>query len=222
MSKAERKTPPRGYGQSMVTQGVQTAKQKKRDRSWDQLHRPCTYKIPQRLHKDAEKLRDSILSIAQFDEQGQSRNDSTTVDDVASTLIDYALETAESGGVEFHPTPQGRMTLHWEHQEDENKNSVLALKPPLRLSQRKEAPFKKLVFSYRWQEEYDQRIKALAGKGSSSSVQKHNPHKYVVPVGEVVVRLLQQGVDAYCHGIISLVSSPVDARQTVNGWQERS
>ena len=218
MAKAERKDPPRGFGPSAITQGLNTAVESERDRSWELKHRACTYKIPRRLHAEALQVRNDILSITQFNENGQERKDGTTVDDVASVLIDYALHMVERDGVAFAPTPQGRLSIHWEL-PDTREPKTVTLKPPVRNPQYKSGEYRSMALAYRWPQDMDASIKMLAGPGNSSSTKKSNPHKHAVPVGEVVVRLLQRAITAYQQGNLCLVSGPVQARQTVHSWQ---
>ena len=77
---------------------------------------------------------------------------------------------------------------------------------------------KDFVLTYRWLEEHDQRIKSLAGKGPAATNHKNDPLKYAVPVGEVVVKLLQRAIDDYKNGRMRLRSQATTGRQTVSGW----
>ena len=202
---------------------IPAVRPKKRGRQWEKRNRAWSYKIPRPLWDVAKQIRDDIYAIAQFREDGKPRGDSTTVDAVATALIDWALGFAEQDpsflSPRTNPHPRGRlMTLAWE----EWNGWPRELPTPSRRTRRadKEAKDKVFVLTYRWPEELVQRIKLLAGKGlgTTNNAQKYNPLKYSVPVGEVVVKLLQRAIDDYKNGRMRLQLHTV--QQSISGWEQ--
>lgn len=200
-----------------------TEPKKKRGRAWEKRNRAWSYKIPRPVWDAANQIRDDIHAIAQFREDGKPREDSTTVDDVATALIDYSLCLAEKDPSFLtplpNPHPRGRlMTLTWE----EWNAWPIKIPAPHRKPRKadKEAKDKDLVLTYRWLEEHDQHIKLLAGKGHAATDHKNDPLKYAVPVGEVVVKLLQRAIDDYKNGRMRLRSQPSAVQQTISGWEQ--
>lgn len=181
---------------------------KKRGREWEKRNRAWSYKIPRPLWDVAKQIRDDIYAIAQFREDGKPREDATTVDDVAAALVDWALSLAEQEPSFLiprpNPHPRGRlMTLTW---EEWSNWSTEILTPSRKRKADKGGKDKDFVLTYRWLEEHDQRIKSLAGKGPAATNHKNDPLKYAVPVGEVVVKLLQRAIDDYKNGRMRLRS----------------
>jgi len=192
---------------------IRMPEKKKRERKWEKENRAYTYGVSAQSNEAAHLIRDAILWISQHNENGELRQDRTTVDNVATVLIDYALQLAEKENLVFAPTRTGRMTIQWEEVE-QGWESPIKIGTPIR---KKKTPPKKTVFlAYRWPKKYHQRIEALSGKVPDTK--KQNPHRYKVPIGEVVVRLLQRGIDDYKARKIHLTSSQESVTQKVAGW----
>ncbi len=193
---------------------------KKRGREWEKRNRAWSYKIPRPLWDAAKQIRDDICAIAQVREDGKPREDSTTVNDVAAALMDWALCLAEQDPSFLtplpNPHPRGRlMTLAYEEWDSQ----PMELPTPKRKS--KSAGDKKdFYIAYRWPEELDRRIKVLVGKGPAVTNHKNDPLKYAVPVGEGVVKLLQRAIDDYKNGRMRLRSQASTVHQTVSGWEQ--
>ncbi len=224
MSKEKRKNPFERFGGSEEGQSpldlIPTAKKVVRIRTWEKKNKAFSYRIPERLREAAIEVRESILSIATFDEDGNLRMDRTTVDDVASALIGYALAKAKEENLTFAPTRAGKMTLDWEEAEKGWKTPITLKKVPPR--KRKAKP-KQVFLGYRWDGKYHLEIEKLAGsvrpvvhREDGSKV--NNPHRFSVPPGEIVVRLLQRAIKAYIARELRLATRPETAAQKITGW----
>jgi hypothetical protein len=159
------------------------------------------------------------LSISQFDQDGRPRADRATVDDVAGILMDWALSEMRIHPNLLVPMPnprsrKGQMTVAWEAWQGWDKTPV-NLKEPTRRS-RKKVNEKQCVLSFRWGLEVDLRIKELAGVGTVSERQK-NPLKFAIPLGEVVVSLLQVAVKGYQSRRFTLRIAAKTSTK-VDGW----
>ncbi len=188
-----------GNGARSVLETISGPAKEQRERAWEKSNRAFSYVVPTPLRNLAIQLRRDILSITQFDQDGKPRADRTTVDQVAGILMDWALNEIRLNPKLLVPRPnprsrKGQMTVTWEAWEGREKTTV-NLKEPLRRSGKK-ANEKPCSLSFRWGLETDQRIKELAGVGAISESKK-NPNKFAIPVGEVVVSLLQLAVKGY-------------------------
>ena len=202
---------------------IPIAKKAERDRVWEKKNKAYSYRIPQRLRDEAIAVRESILSIASFDENGHLRMDRTTVDDVAKALIASALKKAKEETLTFAPARTGKMKLEWKEAEQGWEAPIVLKKVE---KKKKKAPSKQIVLSYRWSPERHAEIEALAGevhavRHREDGTTKNNPHRFSVPPGEVVVRLLQRAITAYKERRLVLSSSPETVSQKVTGWAER-
>ena len=199
---------------------IPIAKKVERVRTWEKKNKAYSYRIPQRLQAEAIEVRESILSIATYDEDGQSRLDRTTVDDVASALVAYALVKAKEENLTYTPTRTGKMKLLWEEAE-RGWDTLIVLKK-VEKKKKKTAP-KQTVLSYRWTARNHAEIENLAGaikeiryRDNGSIV--NNPHRFSVSPGEIVVRLLQRAIAAYKERKLRLTIRPETAAQKVTGW----
>jgi hypothetical protein len=204
-------------------QTISVAQPRERDRSWESKNRPFSYRIPQRLREEAIEIRESILSIATYDEMGNPRLDRTTVDDVASAFIAYALKKAIEENLTFAPTRQGKMKLEWEEAE-QGWDSVIELKKVVKNKKQKKP--KQIVLSYRWTAENHAEIEKLAGKNKPVEYRDdgsiiNNPHRFSVSPGEITVRLLQRATRSYKERKLRLMTSPETVAQKVTGWASR-
>ena len=188
-----------GNGARSVLETISGPAKQKRERAWEKSNHAFSYVVSTPLRSLAIQLRSDILSITQFDQDGRPRADRTTVDAVAGILMDWALHEIQANPRLLVPRPnphsrKGQMTVAWEVWQGWDKASV-NLKEPSRRA-RKKANEKQCVLSFRWGPEIDLRIKELAGVGTVSESKK-NPLKFAIPLGEVVVSLLQLAVKDY-------------------------
>ena len=209
-----------GYQGQSPLDLIPTAKKVERIRTWEKKNKAFSYRVPQRLRNEAVEVRESILSIASFDETGELRMDRTTVDDVASALIGHALMKAKEENLSFSPSRQGKMKLEWKEAE-RGWDAPISLKKVEKKKNKTAA--KQIVLSYRWAEGYHAEIENLAGeiqpvrhRDDGSVV--NNPHRFSTPPGEIVVRLLQRSITAYKDHKLLLTTRPETAAQKVTGW----
>ncbi|MBT3322872.1 MAG: hypothetical protein HN392_11375 [Anaerolineae bacterium] len=202
---------------------IPVARKVQRNRAWEKKNRAYSYKIPQRLRDLALEVRASILSIATYDEKGHSRMDRTTVDDVAKVLIAYSLKKAKDENLIFAPTRTGKMKLEWEEAEQGWESPIILKKVE---KKRKKGQTKQIFLAYRWAESTHSEIEKLAGvnrdvryRDDGSAIP--DPYRFLVPSGEVVVRLLQRAIKAYEARRLVLSSQPETVEQRVIGWAER-
>ena len=182
-----------------VLDTIRSPVKQQRGRAWEKRNRAFSYIVPTPLRSAAIQLREDILSITQYDPDGRQREDKTTVDDVAAILMDWAFHEVQNNPdlIVTRPNPRshkGQMTVAWEAWQGWEKTPIL-LKQPTRRQARKSGQ-KKCVLSFRWSAEIDMRIKALAGVNSTYEC-KNNPLKFAVPLGELVVILLELAVKGY-------------------------
>ena len=219
MVKAQRKPLPRGGDDSKSNVGtlfnnsdVERAAQFERDRSWDKKHPAFSYLIPTHLIETAQKISEAINSAAEFDQDGKFRQDGTTSSDMATIFIDYAIAMSERENLTFAPTPKGKMTLGWEEAEEGWEQAKLP--PPTKRKKNKKK--ERFFLAYRWTREHHEAIQNLAGNSGGS---KHNPHRYLVPIGEVVVRLLQRALKDYKTRKMRPTFRPEVTKKMPTGWQ---
>jgi hypothetical protein len=198
---------------------IPSAEKKPRMRTWEKNNRAWSYIIPRPLHEVARQIRVDILALSQYDETGQERMDRTTVDGVASALMDYALAKVDQSPtlLRLHSNPhsRGQMTVSWEAWDTWDKSRLDIPKPKAKSTKK----ISSLYLAYRWaSEEIDTRVRELAGEGTPSASNK-NPLKHAVPAGEVVVRLLQIALDGYRNREFKLLVEPHALGQHVTGWE---
>lgn len=199
---------------------IAAPKKKQRDRTWELQNPACSYVIPKRLWVTARQVRDDILSIVQYDEQGEPREDRTTVNAVVSALMDWALNRVENEPslLKFTPNPlsRGHMTVTSREANGWEDKPIQLPTPKRRERQSKEV----LVLSYRWTNgSIDQRLRDLAGIDPNANHKKKSPFTYTVPIGEVVVRLLQLAIEDYKSRSMRLKVQQVAISQTAAGWE---
>lgn len=192
-----------------------------RDRAWERENRASSYVIPGHLRETASQLREDILAIVQYDENGEPRDDRTTVNEVATALMDWALMRVERepGLLNFTPNPhsRGHMTVFWEEVDGWENRRIQLPVPTRRTTTRRE---KKMYLGYRWTiPDIDQRVRELAGKGSFENPRKKNPFTHAVPLGEVVVKLLSLAVKGYKERRFTMTIKQVAISQTAAGWE---
>ena len=199
---------------------IAAPKKKQRDRTWEMHNPACSYVVPRRLWTTAQQVRDNILSIVQHDEQGELREDRTTVNAVASALMDWALNRVEREPslLKFSPNPQsrGHMTVTCKEADGWEETPIQLPTPKQRERQSKEVH----VLSYRWtNSNIDQRLRDLAGVDPNANHKKKSPFTYTVPIGEVVVRLLQLAIEDYKSRRMRLKVQQIAISQTAAGWE---
>lgn len=199
---------------------IPVAKKAQRDRTWEKKNKAYSYRIPARLTEEAIEVRESILSIAAFNEYGEQRMDRTTADDVAKNLLDFALKQAQKENLTFQPTRAGKMKLQWEEVEQSWDSPIILKKIPPKKNKQKA---KQIVVSYRWGQEFHAQIEGLAGAVREVEYRedgniKNDPHRFSVSPGEVVVRLLQRALKVYINRKMRLTSHPKTVAQKVTGW----
>ena len=202
---------------------IPIAKKTVRTRTWEAKNRAYSYKIPQRLRAEAIEVRESILSIATYDEKGHLRMDRTTVDDVAKALIDYASEKAREENLTFAPTRTGKMKLGWEEAEQGWESPIVLKKVE---KKKRKSELKQVFLAYRWSASIHVEIEKLAGENRAIRYRDNgfiipDPYRFSVPPGEVVVRLLMRAITAYKERKLVLTTRPKTAAQKVTGWAER-
>ncbi len=182
---------------------------KKTDRTWEKQNRARSYWVPTPLHDMARQVREDVNSIARYDENGQPRNDQTTADQIAGILVDVALQIVdvqpELITSSTNPRGRGKMTVYAKAWDAWQKPPPIQQLP--RVADRKKKPKAKSVFiGYRWSENINQAVRSLANRRD-------------IPAGELVLRLLQIGIEAYKRHDFRIV---VEVQATVRavGWEQ--
>jgi hypothetical protein len=194
---------------------IPVAKKTERDRTWSKKHPTYVYLIPSILSEVAQTIKTEIKSASQYDQNGQPRLDGTTDSDMATIFIDYALTMSKRENITFFPTPKGKMTLGWE--EAEAGWEPAKLPPPKPKKNKRE---KKHHLAYRWTAEHHAAIQLLAGDTAPSS-NSRSPHRYTVPIGEVVVRLLQRALRDYKAQTMHPTFRPEIVQKEPTGWAKK-
>ena len=174
--------------------GIPIAKPRaKRSRKWENENPVFSYLIPEDLIEQARVLREEIKSAAQYDQDGKPRADLTTDSHMATIWLEYALEKAKKENLSFSPmvSGRGRMALTWEEAEAGSEPAVMPKPKP-----RKKKERQRFELAYRWTKEHHQAIQRLAGDVAPGT-NSRNPNRYVVPLGEVLLRLLQRASTGY-------------------------
>lgn len=195
---------------------IPVAKKNVRDRTWSKKHPTYVYLIPPHLQEVAQTIKAEIKSASQYDQNGQPRLDGTTDSDMATIFIDYALTMSKRENITFSPAPKGKMTLGWE--EAEAGWEPAKLPPPKPKKSKREG--KKHHLAYRWTAEHHAAIQTLAGD-TAPGTKSRSPHRYTVPIGEVVVRLLQRALKDYKARTMRPTFRPEVVRKEPTGWAER-
>ncbi len=181
---------------------------KKRGRQWDRANKAHSYRIPAPLQDLARQVREDVNSIAHFDEHGQPRNDETTADQIASVLIDRALSDVGKNPDLITPTTnrrgRGKMTVYLKEWDGWGKPQPIQ-QLPRRPARKKQTAARAMFIGYRWIGEIDKRIRQLATDLN-------------LPAGEVVLRLLQIGVEAYKNREFT-IAVEITATVRAVGWE---
>jgi len=172
----------------------------KKARSWEKSNRARAYYIPRHLEEKAIAIRDEIVGIA------EGINVSAvgyTATDVAVAFMERALFKVEKGVIvlDARADPAYRKT-NLICVEVEGKSIPQSI-----VRKEKDETKKQTFLAYRWQVEFDKRIKSL-------SKQNH------IAPGEIVVVLLSKALNAYKNGDLKLIPQPSTVKQTVTGaWK---
>jgi len=171
-------------------QSIPSAERKKRKpRIWDHGNPVISYFIPAPLTERAKEIRESILSLAQYH--------MTTASSVATALMNYALRDTGTGKLKFDPRPapqRRKMTLVLEDTKEWPREIPQAQAKQVRKT-------RKMYLGYRWSRDVDTQIKTLAGS--------------YVPVGEVVVFLLNYALTEYKNGNCTFRETAIALAQEV-------
>ena len=192
---------------------IPMAKKAVRRRDWSKNHPTFSYLIPLPLIDTAKILQGEVKSAAQFDQDGEPRLDGTTDSDMAAIFIDYALTMSKRESITFAPTPKGKMTLGWEEAEAGWEPAKLPLPKPKKKTEKRE----RFYLGYRWMSEHHFAIQTLAGD-TAPDTNSRSPHRYTVPIGEVVVRLLQRALKDYKARTMRPTFRPEVVRKEPTGW----
>jgi len=194
---------------------VPTGQQK--SRVWEKRNRTYSYRIPTPLAEEAKELRETILSIAQHDEYGNPRADQTTVNQVASILLDWAIEQVRKNPKLLSPIPnphsKGGMTLNLAAWDGWASGPIIPAPVKKKKPQKKENKSLPAFLGYRLPVHIDSAIRDFA-----SQQQDTGPQKYAIPTGEVLVRLLRIAIDGYKNRRFRLTPSTSIVVEA-GGWE---
>ena len=210
-SDAENQRMEQAFGKNFFAQ----PKPKRDSSAWNKAHPVYAYLVPEELIEEGKRLREEIRSAAQFEQDGKPREDLTTASQMATIWLEYGLKKAAEENISFTPAPTGRMELTWREAEAGWEPAVMP-KPKSRKKQKR----KRFVLAYRWTKEHHESIQRLAGD-TAPGTNSRNPNRYLVPLGEVVVRLLQRASTGYKRKqLIPDYRMEVIQKRTL-GWTEK-
>lgn len=173
---------------------IEVARERKRERAWEQSHRGRTWYIPPALQEQAKETRAEILALAQ--------KHMATASNVASALLDFSLAQVRSGKLQLETRPdpgRRKLPLAWEEASDWAQE----IQPP----RRRTANVPLLRLTYRIDGNVVNQIQAAARTHGTTD-------------GEVAVRLLRHALDAYKSGRLRLREEAVVMGQKVSStWR---
>ena len=167
----------------------------RRSRAWDKQHPVISYFIPEPLHVQAKDVRADILGLA--------HQHMTTITSVANALVGFSISHVRQGKLSISAVPDStrrKMRLSWEESKDNTVRKIEIPRPKLS-EQTALKKTKSLYLGYRWGIDLDKQIRALA-EGIS--------------VGEVVLFLLNYGLDAYKDGRLKFKEETITVAQKVS------
>jgi len=171
---------------------IPVARGKKREeRIWEKANHGASYFIPAPLNEQAKGIRAVILALAQ--------KHMTTTSSVAAALMNYALRDIRQGKLILDARPNAnrrKMTLILE----DAKEWPQEIPPPL--MRRAVKTEKDVVLTYRWSGDVNAQIKSLADNR--------------IPVGEVVVFLLNYALAEYKNGNCKFRETAITLAQEVS------
>lgn len=174
-------------------------RRKERRAKYDKEHPVAAYYIPPALKEEGELVRATIKKLA--------RQKYTTAASVASALLEYALVLVRDGRINVTSTPSSR----------QRKQSVIVevleegwgITPKQNADEKQEGKAGEYIWlAYRFSENAKKQISGLAQDD-------------LLP-GEIVLRLLQVGLDALEKGKIRLRGRPIETRQEVSAEMNRT
>ena len=220
MAKAQRKALPQGesdakgrIGTLFESSDIERAKKQQRNNSWNKKHPTYSFLTPEELIPLGKEIRRKIKSASEYDQDGILREDGTTADDIATIFIDYALAKAKEENINFSPTPKGKMKLGWEEAETAWEKAKFPAPQKTNKSKKKE----RFELAYRWTAKHQAAIQELAGDTMPDS-NSRSPHRYMVPIGEVVLRLLQRALNDYETRKMRPTFRPEVVKKIPTGW----
>ena len=167
--------------------------------NWDRANSVSAFYIPDFLHEKAKDVHAQILRLA---------NDKlASTGSVSYALISYALAMVREGKLTIDANidaKRTKMTVTWKAVSPgwEKRQSI-----PKKTSTRQKS--NSLRLAYRWREkDVEKQIKAIANNLETTP-------------GEVLVYLLDFGVNAYEEGAVALHTTPIEMRQQASAtWRE--
>jgi hypothetical protein len=170
---------------------IPSAGRKKRgERVWEKENRGASYFIPSHLNEQAKDIRASILALSQ--------RHMTTTSSVAAALMSYALRNVRLGKLTLDPRPNAnrrKMTLTLEDAKEWPQEIP-------QIKSKKIKSTKDMYLGYRWGRDVNAQIKALA-----------DSH---IPMGEVVVFLLNHALAEYKNGNCKFQETAITLAQEVS------
>jgi hypothetical protein len=186
--------------------------QKRRHRKWEKKNRTTSFRIPpdiaERVIAPENGLR-SVLNII-------ANHEVVLLDEVTLAFTEYGLTCFERGDLQFEGRPDAstnrrKMKLvGWK--EKAGWPVELSTKPQKKeQSQTSKVEGKIYTLAYRWREKAEElhtRLDAIA-------------EQYCLPVGEVLVRILEHSVARYMAGKMVLEKDQPAITNQVKNWKER-
>jgi hypothetical protein len=190
------------------------AVQSKRVRKWEKKNRTTSFRIPPDI---AERVVDpnnglrSVLNVI-------ANHEVVLLDEVTLAFTEYGLTCFERGDLQFEGRPDAstnrrKMKLvGWREKETDGWPVQLSAKPRKKeQSQTLKVEGKIHTLAYRWREKAEElhaRLNAIAGQ-------------YCLPIGEVLVRILEYSAAQYMAGKLILEKEQPAIMNQVKNWKER-
>jgi len=186
--------------------------QKRRHRKWEKNNRTTSFRIPpdiaERVVAPENGLR-SVLNII-------ANHEVVLLDEVTLAFTEYGLTCFERGDLQFEGRPDAstnrrKMKLvGWK--EKAGWPVELSTKPQKKeQSQTSKVEGKIYTLAYRWREKAEElhtRLAAIA-------------EQYCLPIGEVLVRILEYSAAQYMAGKLTLEKEQPAIMNQVKNWKER-
>jgi len=179
---------------------IQGAELKKRNRTWEQGHRTCSYRgVPQDIQDQVVALATSLL---------------VNTDELVQVFVQYGLSCIEREILTISPRPKAqRMTLFptpggwgeqagWSEADGWEPGKVKEIPARKKSLKDKEQRDWETRAHYRLASEVHEAIKQLA-------------EKHFIPVGEVMTLFLKHGLESYKTGRLILKPQPKVVRMTL-------
>lgn len=185
----------------------------RRHRKWEKKNPTTSFRIPpdiaERVVDQEHGLRNVLVNIA--------NHEVVLLDEVTLIFTEYGLTCFERGDLQFEGRPDAstnrrKMKLTgWK--ESSNWPIELSMKVSRKKIQEKEIKHERKIYTlaYRWgekAEELHNRLDRIA-------------EGYCLPVGEVLVRILEHSVDSYMTGRMTLEKDQPAIINQVKNWKEK-